>query len=260
MILAFGRLRSVAAATATMPRAVLDFLLPPECLTCDAIVARPGQLCGACFRRTAFITEPCCRACGVPFAYAGQGGDEQLCPGCRDHPPRFERARGALRYDDQARRLVLPLKHADRVELAVPLAEMMLRAGAALVKSADFLVPVPMHRWRLFRRRYNQAALLARALSRLSRVPTLLDGLCRVRATPTLGDRSAAERTAVVAGAFAVRRRRRAQLAGARVVLIDDVMTSGATANACADALKEAGAVTVDVLVAARVPDPRLRR
>jgi len=259
MSLALEGLRVAAATAAAMPRAVLDVLLPPECLTCDAPVGAPGQLCGGCFARTGFITAPHCASCGVPFAYAAQGGDDQLCPTCREHPPLFGRARAALRYDEQARRLILPLKHADRVELAAPLAAMMARAGAALLREADLLVPVPLHRWRLFRRRYNQAALLAAALARDTGVPALLDALRRTRATAPLGEKSATERANEVAEALAVRHGRASRLAGRRVVLIDDVMTSGATANACAGALIAAGASSVDVLVAARVPDPRLR-
>jgi len=134
----------------------------------------------------------------------------------------------------------------------------MARAGAALLRRAELLVPVPLHRGRLFHRRYNQAALLAQALSRISGRSAVVDALVRVRPTVPLGDFSPGERAATVAGAFAVRPRRAADLAGKRVLLIDDVMTSGATANACAAVLLAAGAAAVDVLVAARVPDPRL--
>jgi len=137
------------------------------------------------------------------------------------------------------------------------LAPHLLRAGEPLLRRADLLVPVPLHRRRLFRRRYNQAALLAVALSNLTGVPTARDLLVRHRATVSLGDKSAAERAEEVAGAFALRPGRREQLAGRSVVLVDDVMTSGATANACAAVLLEGGAHHVDVLVAARVPDPR---
>ena len=138
------------------------------------------------------------------------------------------------------------------------LAPHMARAGADLLARADVLVPVPLHRLRLFRRRYNQAALLAQALSRLSRVPAAVDALQRRRATVPLGEKSAAERAETVRDAFAVRPSRGPAITGRRVLLIDDVMTSGATANACADTLLRAGAAGVDVLVAARVPDPRL--
>jgi ComF family protein len=178
---------------------------------------------------------------------------------CRAHPPLFRQARGALRYDEPGRRLILPLKHADRIELAQILAPMMLRAGAVLLQRADALVPVPLHRRRLFHRKYNQAAVLAHVLGRPARRPVLTDALVRTRKTESLDTKSPEERVREVAGSFAVRRSRVGQVTGRTILLIDDVMTSGATANACAAALLQAGAAAVDVLVAARVPDPRLR-
>jgi len=244
---------------ARLGRAALDLLLPPQCLTCDAPVGEPGLLCAACFRETGFVTAPMCACCGVPFSHVGQGGAEQLCPTCRAGQPAFDSARAALRYDGQARRIVLPFKHADRIEVARGLVVLMARAGAALLERAEVLVPVPLHRRRLFSRRYNQAALLARGLGRAAHRPAVLDALARHRATAPLGERSAAERAAAVDGVFAVRPNRCAAIDGRRVLLIDDVMTSGATANECARTLRAAGAVAVDVLVAARVPDPRLR-
>ena len=247
------------AAIGDAARATLDLVLPPHCVCCDALVSRPGQFCADCFRQTAFITEPYCLRCGVPFSSAAQAGLHRLCPSCETDPPRFGQARAALRYDVQGRRLILPFKHADRPEVAAVLAPHMARAGAALLRRAELLVPVPLHRLRLFRRRYNQAALLAQALGRISRVPAALDALVRRRATPSLGEKSAEERAATVRDAFALRPSWTAQVGGRRVLLIDDVMTSGATANACADTLLAAGATGVDVLVAARVPDPRLR-
>jgi ComF family protein len=171
----------------------------------------------------------------------------------------FRHARAALRYDEQARRLILPLKHADRLELATVLAPMMVRAGAALLARADVLVPVPLHRRRLFQRKYNQAAVLAFAVGRLADQPVLPDALIRIRRTAPLDEKSPEERMREVAGALGTRPSRAGQVAGKTVLLVDDVMTSGATANACATVLLEAGAVAVDVLVAARVPDPRLK-
>ena len=239
-------------------RIVLDVLLPPHCLTCDGPVGTPGQLCAACFGRTAFITAPLCDACGVPFEAVGQGGLGGACEGCRLHPPAWGAARAALRYDDQARRILMPFKYGDRVEVARALAPHMARAGGALLRQADLLVPVPLHRRRLLSRRYNQAALLAQALSRLSGRPAVLDGLRRVRATASLGQRTAAQRRAELSGAFQVRASRAGILRDARVLLVDDVLTSGATAEACARTLLAAGAARVDVLAAARVPDPRM--
>ena len=255
---AIGASRFAIGASRLAGRAVLDLLLPPSCVLCAAPVAAPGLLCAACFAGTGFISEPCCVRCGVPFAAAGQGGPDRLCPACRDAPPAYRRARAALRYDAHARRLILPFKHADRTELAEMLAPHMARAGAALLAEADLLVPVPLHRARLFHRRYNQAALLAFALARRSGCPVVQDALRRVRPTVALGHASAAERAVALADAFIVRRSRTGRLHGRRVLLIDDVMTSGATANGCVTALLAAGAAAVDVLVAARVPDPRL--
>jgi ComF family protein len=238
-------------------RAALDLLLPPHCATCDSRVETAGQLCAACFSRTSFIAEPCCDRCGVAFAASAEGGTEQLCQACDAQPPLFRQARAGLTYDARGRQLILPFKHADRTELARVLAPHMARAGSALLRRAEVLVPVPLHRRRLFQRRYNQAVLLAAELGRISGLPVLRDGLQRMRATLSLGDKSAAERVDEVAGAFAVRPEREAGVVGCQVLLIDDVMTSGATANACTAVLLSAGAAAVDVLVAARVPHPR---
>jgi ComF family protein len=251
-------LRWLAGGAQHVGLALLDLVLPPTCVACDEPVHRSGLLCADCFRQTGFITEPFCARCGVPFASAGLGGADHLCPACREAPPVFQRARAALRYDAQGRRLILPFKHADRTEIAMALAPHMARAGAGLLAECDLLVPVPLHRSRLFHRRYNQAGLLATAVGRIAGRQCLLDALQRRRATESLGEKSAVERAAEVGGAFVVRASRVGSVAGRRVLLIDDVMTSGATANACAGALLAAGATLVDVLAAARVPDPRL--
>ncbi len=243
--------------TRRLARWALDTLLPPQCLTCDAPVPDPGLFCPNCFNATQFISEPCCRLCGTPFTFALEGGPDRLCPQCRENPPPWRQARAAMAYDAQSRRTILPLKYADRTELAPALARLMVRAAPALLEHADLLVPVPMHRTRLRRRRYNQAALLARAVARITHIPTCLDALARVRATSPLEHLSADARAATVANAFHVTPQGRHRLPGQHVVLIDDVLTSGATAAACTLALHQAGAASVDILVAARVPDPR---
>jgi ComF family protein len=237
---------------------LLDWLLPPHCPTCDARVAHQGLMCGPCFARVSFITAPMCDHCGVPFQSAQQGGADHLCPSCRDHPPLFRRARAALRYDQHGRGLILPFKHADRLELAPVLASLMIRAGSGLLAGADILIPVPLSRGRLFQRRYNQAAILALVISRLADVPAQADALIRIRRTAPLDDKSPDQRAREVAGSIGVRPGRESSIKGKSVLLIDDVMTSGATANACTETLLRAGAASVDVLLIARVPDPRL--
>ena len=250
----FHTARTIAASTG---RAALDLLLPPTCMTCDAPVRAPGQFCASCFGKAHFITEPYCKRCGLPFTHQGAAGSQRVCEHCHLNPPEYDRARAALLYGDHAKRLVLPLKPGDRVELARHMAPMLARAGAGLLREADLLVPVPLHRRRLFVRRYNQAALLARALARRTGIPCLVDALERKRPTKALGELGARARAAELDRAINVHPLRGAAIAGKRVLLIDDVLTTGATAGQCTKALRQAGASAVDVLVIARVADPR---
>ena len=241
--------RDLLARTMTLG---LNVALPPRCLTCDTLVEAPGRLCTSCFRLTGFVTEPCCDRCGMPFRHAGQGGLARQCAQCTAEPPPWAQGRAALRYDDQARRIILPLKHADRVEAAPALARHMARTGAKLLAKADFIVPVPLHWRRLLARRYNQSALLAHGIGRMTGRTVIADALQRTRRTPSLGDKGRLERAEAVEGAFMVRACRAGQLDGKRIVLVDDVLTTGATAGACTRALLAAGAVSVDLLVGAR--------
>ena len=166
-------------------RGLLDALLPPHCLACDVPVLDQGTLCGGCFAGLHAIVAPLCHNCGLPFEHEGQAEDG-LCPACIERPPAFERARAAFLYNEAATRLILPLKHGDRTELAGPLARWMAGAGAALLAEAEVLVPVPLHRRRLLARRYNQSALLARRLGAIAGLPVVPDALRRRRATPAL--------------------------------------------------------------------------
>jgi len=234
---------------------LLDTLLPPSCLACDAPVDADGQFCLPCFRKVNFVSAPFCARCGVPLPFGEAAGANGFCGVCAAFPPLFHQARAALRYDAMARHLILPFKYADRTDAARGFSRLMARAGAALLARADVLVPVPLHKTRLRARRYNQSALLAAALGRMARKPVVVDALARLKPTPALGKLGVAARREALAGTIAVRRE---GLAGRHVLLIDDVMTSGATADACAAALLGAGAAQVDVLTVARVPDPRL--
>lgn len=204
-----------------------------------------------------FITAPLCGRCGLAFATPAEAGPQGICSACTLRPPQFGQCRAALRYDEAAKQLILPMKYGDRTELAPILAAMMARTGATMLAEAGALLPVPLHRHRLIRRRYNQAGLLGAELARRTGRPWLPDALIRHRATVPLGELSAAERRNVVTDAFRIRPSRLAAIQGRRLLLIDDVMTSGATANSCAALLLEAGAAAVDVLVAARVPAPQ---
>lgn len=233
-------------------RQVLDAVLPPLCLSCRAPVMETGALCPDCFETITLLGEPLCPRCGLPHERAEAAG--QWCGACVESPPLFGRARAALLYDDASRGLVLRYKHADRTDATPAFARWMVRAGADLLAEGDVLVPVPLHRWRLFVRRYNQAALLARAIGQLCAMPVLPDALVRHRATRSLGQMGRRQRRKTVSGVFTVAHPQ--QITGRAVVLIDDVLTSGATAQECARTLLAAGAASVDVLVLARVPPP----
>ncbi len=231
--------------------ALLDALLPPRCLSCGALVAGPGTLCAPCWTDLTFIAPPLCARCGVPFAFAVRG--ETVCGQCRRRAPSYDRARSVLRYDAASRGLVLAFKHGDRTESAPAFAAWLRRAAGGLLEGAPILVPVPLHPSRLRARRYNQSALLARHLARLSGLDWAPDGLLRTRRTRSQGRLGAAERRRNVGGAFAASRRGARAVAGRRAVLIDDVLTSGATVEACARALRSGGAAAVDVLTLTRV-------
>lgn len=240
---------AAAAARLALSR-MLDFALPPRCPGCGAITAEPHRFCLDCWRRLAFLGEPCCVRCGLPFAFAGEGE----CGRCLAEPPAFERLRAAVAYGEVSRQVALRLKYSGRPGLAATLAHFMLRHLAPGGGEGEtLLVPVPLHRWRIWARGYNQAALIASALSRRSGLPAELDLLRRRRATPPLRGLGRRERALAVRGAFEVPPAARPRLAGRRLVLVDDVYTSGATASACARALKRAGAASVEVLCWARV-------
>jgi ComF family protein len=232
-------------------RHLVNAVLPPRCLKCGTLVTAPGSLCAACWSGLDFLSSSCCACCGYPFDVEAKAG--ALCARCLANHPPFQRSRAAFAYDDGSRDMILAFKHADRMELAKPFARWMAQAGRELLAETELIVPVPLHWQRLLFRRYNQAALLATALGRLSDKPVLPDLLQRRRATAKQGHLSRLGRARNVKGAFTLRPAARNLVAGKRVLLIDDVITTGATIDGCCQVLIRAGAAQVDVLALAQV-------
>jgi ComF family protein len=248
-------IRPLLDLSGRVARHLVDAVLPPRCLKCGELVGAPESLCPACWAGLRFLASPCCACCGYPFEAAVENG--ALCAGCAAAHPPYRRARAAWAYDDGCRDLILAFKHADRLDLARPFARWMAQAGADLLAEADIVAPVPLHWRRLLFRRYNQAALLAQVLARLGGKPLVPDLLHRRRATQKQGHLSRLGRRRNVQGVFACGRRERQLVAGKRILLVDDVVTTGATVEGCCRALLSAGAVAVDVLALARVVRPR---
>jgi ComF family protein len=247
--------RSILARMAQFGRATLrtalDTALPPLCASCRAPLGDVGGLCPACWSRVTFIAPPYCERLGIPFTY--DPGPGILSMEAIADPPAYGRARAVVRYEDIARDLVHRLKYGDRLDLAISMGRWMARAGRELLEDADALVPVPLHWRRLWGRRFNQAAALAKAVASQNGLPVLTGVLRRVRATPQQVGLSRSARAVNVQGAFAVTQDGKTAIHGKRLLLVDDVLTSGATIDACARTLLRAGARSVDVLVFARV-------
>jgi ComF family protein len=232
--------------------AALGLLLPPRCVGCGESVGRQGELCADCWSGLRFLQPPWCRLCGLPLPHAAAGAP--LCGACAQAEPKYDRARAALAYDEASRRLVIAFKHGDRLAGVPAFARWMTAAGAELLADADILAPVPLHRWRLLWRGYNQSAVLGSRIARLAGRSWRPDLLQRRRATASQQGLSARQRQDnVTSAAFNVRPRHLARLDGAKVLLIDDVLTTGATLSACAMVLRRHGAARVDALALARV-------
>lgn len=235
---------------------LVDVVFPPRCPLCGEGLAAQTGLCAACWSELVIPGEPGCALCQRPFPQGTASGT--ICAPCLAQPPRHDGIAAGTLYNDASRRLILALKHGRRIALAPLLARLIAARLPDAVGAGWIVVPVPLHRWRLWRRGFNQAALLGRELATARGAELLVDALVRRKATPVLGGLGRAARARALAGTIALDPRRAAQLAGGKVLLVDDVLTSGATSDACVRALKRAGAERVVIACFARVLDEAL--
>ena len=250
----FSRRRLAIGAKAAA-RQVVDAILPPRCLACPEPVDTQGLLCSGCWSAFDFIARPFCARCGYPFDY--EQGEAALCAACAGRPPAFATARALFRYRRESRDMILDFKHGDRLEAGPALGRLLAALAEGQIDRQAVVTPVPLHRSRLFARRYNQSAILARAVATVGQGDYCADALERIRPTPSQAGRNRRQRFRNVAAAFRVRERRQERVSGRPVWLIDDVMTTGATLESCARSLLRGGARAVHCLTLARVVLPR---
>ncbi|MCB2094438.1 MAG: ComF family protein [Rhodobacteraceae bacterium] len=231
---------------------LLRMIFPPQCINCKEPVASEYGLCAACWHRTPFVTGLACDKCGIPLLGEDEGTAE-FCDDCITIARPWDRGRAAFLYRDIGRRLVLAIKHGDRLDLVRPAGDWLARAATPILRSDMLVAPVPIHRMRLLRRRFNQSALLSREMARCCDLEHCPDLLIRLHKTATQDGRSRQARFENVSGAITIHPRHCERIGGRNILLIDDVMTSGATLAASADACLCAGAASVSVVVLARV-------
>ena len=228
-----------------------NLLLPPQCLACGKISACAHKLCSTCWSKVNFITDPCCQTCGLPFDFHCEYAF--ICAACARLAPLFTKGRSAVSYDSISRKMISRLKYNDGAYQAPGLAALLYQAGKGLLKDADYLIPIPLHRWRLLKRQYNQSGLLVRSLAKKCSVPPLFHVLQRPLFTKTQKGLTRAHRQLNVKKAFNVPSRHHFFLKGKIIVLVDDVWTTGTTLTEGCKALLKAGVKEIRVLTVARV-------
>ena len=248
-------LSAVSTSMRAGVRRAVDWLIPPSCLACHGPIAGLSGLCASCWSRLQFIEAPYCDRLGTPFPY--DEGEGAVSAAAIADPPAWDRARGAVVFDDLSRDLVHALKYRDRHEAAQVMARLMLRAGSDLFAAKPLIVPVPLHRWRLWRRRYNQSGLLAQAIAGQAGLSFRPNLLARVKPTRSQTGLDQKARARNLKNAITVPKDALIDIKGRAVLVVDDVVTTGSTAGQCAKALKTAGAERVDILAFALVTQPR---
>lgn len=229
---------------------LLNIIFPPQCLVCDGRVATHGAMCGACWQGVAFITDPMCDACGLPFEF--DIGKNAMCADCLHTRPPYAHARAAFRYDEKSNRLITRFKYGDHTQLAKIYGQWLTSAGKELLARSDLLIPVPLHYWRFVSRRFNQSAMLAGEISKKTGLLHLPNAIKRTRHTKQQTGLTKPQREENVKNAFTINKRYKQMVKGKNILLIDDVITTGSTIEQCTKALIKAGAAQVNVLTLAR--------
>jgi ComF family protein len=237
---------------------LIDTILPPRCIVTGDLVDQQGMISPQAWAQLNFISDPQCYKCGYPFDFdSGGSKDGNICAGCHKNPPVFNYARSALVYDDTSRNIILGFKHGDQTQSVPSFLPWLLRAGEEILAQSDYFVPVPLHRWRILRRRYNQAGLIAQYLSKETGIDCFMDLIDRHKATVTQGHLKTNERQKNVRNAFGIAEKHGKKIRNKHICLIDDVLTTGATVNECTKILLKCGAASVNILTLARVVKPQ---
>lgn len=234
---------------------VMNLLLPPRCISCGELVNDVGSLCGKCWAEIDFINEPLCISCGYPLEPTA--GKNSICGHCIMEEPPYKAGRSVFCYNDKSKSLILDFKYSDKIQSAKRYATWMLNSAKDLIEDSDYIVPVPLHWRRLVERRYNQAAIISNEIAKISGKKVLSQGLIRKKYTPPQVSLTRKQRLKNVKGAFAVNPRLAERIKGKKLVLVDDVMTTGATINECVEILNKAGAAAVFVVTLGRTVEGR---